>query len=281
MDITKKRQKFKQNLKEGKTMRFVGSFSPLVSRIIEEQGFEGLYVSGAVLSSDLCLPDLELVTLSEVANRGGDLVQASQLPSLVDADTGFGGLFNLERAVQVLERAGFCGLHIEDQFSPKKCGHLQNKKLISTLDMQKKIETALKAREDSHFLIVARTDSRGVEGLNLAIKRAKAYKEAGAEALFPEALKSKEEFEQFREAVDGPLIANMTEFGQSPMLSLDELKTIGYNLVLYPVTLWRLALKAVQSGLMDIEKTGHQKNLTDKMLTRKSLYKILNYDPNM
>ena len=275
-----KRQKFQHDLKGGEAMRFVGSFSPLVSRIIEEQGFEGLYVSGAVISSDLGLPDLELITLSEMAERGGLLVQGSHLPGLVDADTGFGGLLNVERTVKILEQAGFCGLHLEDQASPKKCGHLENKKLISVSDMQKKIEIALKARQDSNFLIVARTDARGVEGLGKAVDRAQAYIEAGAEALFPEALKNAKEFQQFREAVDVPLIANMTEFGQSELLSFNELKSIGYNIVLYPVSLWRLALKAVEDGLKGIKEQGHQKNLMDKMLTRKSLYQLLNYDPD-
>ena len=286
----------------------MGSFSPLVSQMIEEQGFEGIYVSGAVISSDLGLPDLELITLSDLAGRGGLLAQASQLPCLVDADTGFlqdatlGGSptdsknleqenlhkvslqdqaeLSLTHTVRVLESAGFCGLHIEDQQSPKKCGHLKNKKLIPALDMQKKIETALKAREDSNFVISARTDARGVEGLKSAVKRAKAYKEAGAEVIFPEALKNIDEFRQFREALDLPLIANMTEFGQSELISFSVFKQLGYNIVLYPVTLWRLALKAVQSGLEEIKVAGHQKDLINKMFTRKQLYKLLNYDPD-
>ena len=279
MDINKKRQKFRQDLKQGKTLRFVGSFSPLVSRIIEEQGFDGLYVSGAVISSDLRLADLELITLSELSDRGGLLVRDSSLPGLADADTGFGGLLNVARTVQKLEQAGFCGLHIEDQQSPKKCGHLNHKSLISLSEMQKKIQTALKARRDPDFLIVARTDARGVEGMESAIKRAKAYIEAGAEALFPEALKTPAEFRQFRSAVDGPLIANMTEFGQSELLSFTQLESMAYNIILYPVTLWRLALKAVKDGLEQIKAEGHQKNLTDKMLTRKALYHLLNYNP--
>ncbi len=279
MDTSKKRQKFRQDLKQGKTLRFAGSFSPLVSHIIEQEGFDGLYVSGAVISSDLKLADLELITLSELSDRGGLLVQNSSLPGLADADTGFGGLLNVARTVQKLEQAGFCGLHIEDQQSPKKCGHLKHKSLIGLSEMQEKIQTAFKARKDSNFLIVARTDARGVEGMPSAIKRAKAYKEAGAEALFPEALKTKEEFQRFRDAVDGPLIANMTEFGQSELLSFTELESMGYNIILYPVTLWRLALKAVQEGLKQIKAEGHQKNLTDKMLSRKALYHLLNYDP--
>lgn len=277
-DISKKRQRFKKDLTGGKILRFVGSFSPLVSRIIEKQGFEGIYVSGAVISSDLGLPDVELVTLSELTDKGSSLIQNSSLPGLVDADTGFGGVLNVARTVQKLESAGFCGLHIEDQKSPKRCGHLDNKKLISIKEMQKKIKIALKAKTDSSFLIAARTDARGVEGMEAAIERGKAYVAAGAEAIFPEALKTEEEFKRFREAVDGPLIANMTEFGKSELLSAKTLEQIGYNVVLYPVTSWRWALKAVEKGLKQLASQGHQKDLLNEMLTRKELYELLKYD---
>ena len=277
-DISKKRQKFRKDLIGGKILRFVGSFSPLVSRIIEEQGFEGVYVSGAVISSDLTLPDVELVTLSELINRGSSLVQGSSLPGLVDADTGFGGVLNVARTVQKLESAGFCGLHIEDQKSPKRCGHLDNKKLINIKEMQRKIEVAIKAKTDSSFLIATRTDARGVEGLEAAIERGKAYVAAGAEAIFPEALETEKEFKRFREAVDVPLIANMTEFGKSELLSTKTLEEIGYNIVLYPVTSWRWALKAVEKGLRQLSSKGHQKDLLNEMLTRKELYELLKYD---
>ena len=279
-DTGKKRKLFRKKLKSGKLLRFVGSFSPLVSRMAERAGFDGIYVSGAVISSDLALPDLELITLLELTGRGETLVRESPLPGLVDADTGFGaGPLNLTRTVQALERAGFCGLHIEDQKSPKKCGHLNNKKLISIKEMQKKIEVALEARTDDSFLICARTDARAGEGLKGAIERAKAYIKAGAEALFPEALKTKAEFQKFRQALPNvPLIANMTEFGKSELLSVQELKQAGYNVVLYPVTVWRLALKAVEKGLKSIARDGHQKNLINDMLTRAELYELLQYD---
>ena len=277
-DVNKKRLKFRKDLKSGKLLRFVGSFSPLVSYLIEKQGFEGVYVSGAVISSDLGLPDVELVTLSELEERGSVLVQQVTLPGLVDADTGFGGTLNVARTVQKFEQVGFCGLHIEDQQSPKKCGHLNNKKLIDIKEMQKKIESALKVRIDSSFLISIRTDARAGEGLDKAIERAKAYISAGAEAVFPEALKTKAEFEKFREKVNVPLIANMTEFGKSELLSTKELEDMGYNIVLYPVTVWRLALKAVEEGLMDIKAKGHQKDLIKKMFTRHQLYELLRYD---
>ena len=277
-DIKKKRQKFRKDLTSGIILRFVGSFSPLVSHLIEETGFDGIYVSGAIISSDLGLPDVEMLTRSELEARGSLLVQQSFLPGLVDADTGFGGGLNVARTVQKLEQAGFCGLHLEDQKSPKRCGHLNNKKLISIEEMQKKIKIALKAKTDSSFLIVARTDARGVEGMDEAIKRAKAYIAAGAEAVFPEALENKEEFKKFRQAVNVPLIANMTEFGKSELLSVKELEQIGYNIVLYPVTLWRCALKAVAKGLKQIASQGHQKDLLSEMFTRKELYELLKYD---
>ena len=277
-DINKKRQIFRQNLKSGKILRFVGSFSPLVSLLIEKHGFEGIYVSGAVISSDLALPDVELVTLSELTERGTIIVQNSSLPGLVDADTGFGSLLNVARTVQTLERAGFCGLHLEDQKTPKRCGHLNNKKLIDIKEMQKKIEVSLKARTDHSFLIAVRTDARGKEGLKAAIKRAKEYVSAGAEAIFPEALETEEEFIEFRQALDVPLIANMTEFGKSELLSIKIWENIGYNIVLYPVTTWRWALKAVEKGLKQLNSEGHQGNLLSDMLTRKELYELLKYD---
>ena len=277
-DIKNKREKFKNDLINGRTLRFMGSFSPLISRLIEKQGFEGIYVSGAVISSDLVLPDLELFTLSELVESGSTLVQQSSLPGLVDADTGFGGLLNVARTVQKLEQAGFCALHLEDQKSPKKCGHLDNKKLIDIKEMQKKIQIALKAKKDSSFFIFVRTDARGGEGLDRAITRARAYVEAGAEAIFPEALETEEEFKKFRDAVNVPLIANMTEFGKSELLSSKILEQIGYNIILYPVTLWRLALKAVEKGLRQLKDDTHQKNLIKEMLTRKELYELINYE---
>ena len=277
-DINKKRQQFRKDVTNGKILRFVGSFSPLISRLIEKQGFEGIYVSGAVISSDLVLPDVELITLSELGEKGASLVENSVLPGLVDADTGFGGILNVARTVQTLERAGFCGLHLEDQKSPKRCGHLNNKKLIDIKKVQKKIEVALKARTDASFLIAARTDARGVEGIDAAIVRAKAYVAAGAEAIFPEALETEEEFKKFRQAVNVPLIANMTEFGKSELLSARTLEQIGYNIVLYPVTAWRWALRAVEKGLKQLASKGHQKDLIDEMFTRKELYELLEYD---
>ena len=274
-EVSVKRKKFREQLKSKKLLRFAGSFSPLVSRIIEEQKtFDGIYISGAVISSDLALPDLELFDLSELVERGGKIVRSSALPGLVDADTGFG---NVTQTVRQIEEAGFCGLHLEDQSSPKKCGHLDNKKLIDIKEMQEKIKVAVGAKKDPNFLVMIRTDARGVEGLDGAIERAREYISAGAEALFPEALETEKEFEKFRQAVDVPLIANMTEFGKSELISASRLEQLGYNMVLYPVTVWRLALKAVEQGLKSIASEGHQKKLLDQMLTRQELYELLKY----
>ena len=277
-EVSQKRKKFREDLKKGNILRFVGSFSPLVSRLIENQGFEGIYVSGAVISSDLTLPDLELINLSQLTGRGSLIVQSSHLPGLADADTGFGSRLNIGHTVMQLRKAGFCGLHLEDQQSPKKCGHLDNKKLISVNEMKEKIRIALEVKEDPDFLIAIRTDARGVEGLDGAIKRAKAYVSSGAEAIFPEALKTEQEFEKFREALNVPLIANMTEFGKSELISSKRLEQIGYNIILYPVTTWRLALKAVTEGLKQVHLEGHQRNLLNKMQTRKELYHLLEYE---
>jgi len=249
-----------------------------VSRLIEKKGFDGLYVSGAVISSDLTLPDVELITSTELANRGSQLVQVSALPGLVDIDTGFGSYLNVARTVQKMEQIGFCGVHLEDQKSPKRCGHLDNKTLISVQEMQKKIQIALSARQDSSFLIVARTDARSVEGLEAVISRSKSYIDVGAEAIFLEALETKQEFDQCRKALSVPLIANMTEFGKSELLSVQQLEDIGYNIVLYPVTTWRWALGAVEKGLEQLKTQGHQKELLGSMLTRKELYELLDYD---
>ncbi len=277
-NVYEKRKKFRASLCNKKILRFIGTFSPLVSKLIEKKGFEGLYVSGAVISSDLCLPDLEMNHLSDLTTRGGQMIASSPLPALADADTGFGGNLNVARSVQKLEMAGFCGLHLEDQESPKKCGHLDNKKLISTKSMQKKIEVALKAKTDPNFLIMARIDARGPEDLKATIERGRAYLSAGAEALFPEALENKEEFEEFRQKVDGPLLANMTEFGKSKILSAKALEKMGYNIALYPVTLWRLALKAVQQGLEVLDSEGNQKKLLAQMLSREELYELIQYE---
>jgi methylisocitrate lyase len=272
-----KRKDFRAALKSGKLLRFPGAFSPLVAMAIERYGFDGVYVSGAALSADLGLPDIGLTTLSEVAARGGAIARATSLPALIDADTGFGEALNAARTIQKLEDAGLCGCHLEDQINPKRCGHLDNKSLVTTQAMAEKIRAAAAARRDKNFLIMARTDARASEGLDGAIVRAKAYIDAGADAIFPEALADEGEFAKFRKAVKVPLLANMTEFGKSKLLTAKQLSNLGINIVIYPVTTLRLAMKAIEDGLASIKGEGTQESLLKKMQTRAELYELLGY----
>ncbi len=272
-----KRSELRVALKSGKLLRFPGAFSPLVAMLIERQGFEGVYVSGAALAADLGLPDIGLTTLSEVATRGGAMARATALPALIDADTGFGEALNVARTVQMLEDAGLCGCHLEDQLNPKRCGHLDGKSLVSAADMVKKIRAAASARRDKNFLIMARTDARASEGWTGALARAQACVDAGADAIFPEALADEGEFEKFRKAIKVPLLANMTEFGKTKLLTLKQLSDLGINLVIYPVTTLRLAMKAVEAGLAILKKAGTQTSLLKNMQTRAELYELLRY----
>ncbi len=275
---SEKRADFRAALRTGKLLRFPGAFSPLVALLIERMGFEGVYISGAVLSADLALPDIGLTTLSEVTQRGRAIARVTALPAIIDADTGFGEPINAARTVQEFEELGLCGCHFEDQHNPKRCGHLDNKALVPVEDMIKKIRAAVSARRDKNFLIIARTDSRASEGLPGAIARAKAYADAGADMIFPEALSDESEFEQFRKAVSVPLLANMTEFGKSKLLTTQQLSSLGINLVIYPVTTLRLAMKAVEDGLNVIKAEGTQASLIDDMQTRADLYKLIQYE---
>jgi len=274
---TEKRQDFRAALKSGKLLRFPGAFSPLVAMAIERHGFDGVYISGAALSADVGLPDIGLTTLSEVSARGGAIARATDLPALIDADTGFGEALNAARTIQTFEDAGLCGCHLEDQVNPKRCGHLDNKSLVTTQVMVEKIRAAASARRDKNFLIMARTDARASKGLGGAIARAKAYINAGADAIFPEALADESEFEKFRKAVKVPLLANMTEFGKSKLLTAKQLSSLGINIVIYPVTTLRLAMKAIEDGLAVIKSEGTQESLTKKMQTRAELYELLGY----
>ena len=275
--ISDKRQDFQAALKSGTLLRFPGAFSPLVGMAIQRHGFDGVYVSGAALSADLGLPDIGLTVLSEVAARGGGIARATDLPALIDADTGFGETLNVARTIQTLEDAGLCGCHLEDQVSPKRCGHLDNKSLVTIQVMVEKIRAATNARRDKTFLIMARTDARASEGLDGAVARAKAYIDAGADAIFPEALADEGEFEQFRKAIKVPLLANMTEFGKSKLLTVKQLSDLGINIVIYPVTTLRLAMKAIENGLRVIKNEGGQATLLGEMQTRAELYELLSY----
>jgi methylisocitrate lyase len=274
---SQKRADFRAALKSGKLLQFPGAFSPLVSMLIERQGFEGVYISGAMLANDLGLPDVGLTTLSEVSQRGRVIARATELPAIIDADTGFGEPMNAARTVQELEELGLCGCHFEDQQNPKRCGHLDRKTLVPVSDMVKKIRAAATARRDGNFVIIARTDARAGEGLDGAIQRAKAYVDAGADMIFAEALADEAEFSKFKKAVNVPLLANMTEFGKSKLLTTKQLADAGVNIVIYPVTSLRLAMKAVEQGLAALKREGTQESLLPEMQTRAELYDLLQY----
>jgi methylisocitrate lyase len=272
-----KRAAFRAGLNSGRLQRFPGAFSPLVAKVIAEIGFEGVYVSGAVVSADLGLPDIGLTTLTEVASRGAQIASTTDLPTLLDADTGFGEPMNVARTVTVLEDDGLAGCHLEDQVNPKRCGHLDGKAVVGTDEMVKRLRAAVSARRDSNFVICARTDAASIEGVPAAIDRARTYVDAGADMIFTEALSEPAEFEKFRAAVDVPLLANMTEFGKSPLLSTRQLADIGYNVVIFPVTTLRLAMFAVEQGLREIDAEGTQSGLLDQMQHRSRLYELLRY----
>jgi methylisocitrate lyase len=272
-----KRAVLRAGLDSGRLQRFPGAFSPLVAKLVAEIGFEGVYVSGAALSAELGLPDIGLTTLTEVAGRGARIAAATDLPTLIDADTGFGEPMNVARTVTQLEDAGLAGCHLEDQVNPKRCGHLDGKAVVPPAEMVKRLRAAVSARRDSNFVICARTDAAGLEGVPAAIDRARAYADAGADLIFTEALAEAAEFEAFRAAVDVPLLANMTEFGRSPLLSASQLSGIGYNVVIYPVTTLRLAMFAVEAGLREIDSAGTQSRLLDRMQHRTRLYELLRY----
>ncbi|OBK87788.1 methylisocitrate lyase [Mycolicibacter heraklionensis] len=272
-----KRAAFRSGLKSGQLQRFPGAFSPLVAKLVAEIGFEGVYVSGAALSADLGLPDIGLTTLTEVAGRGAQIAAATSLPTLIDADTGFGEPMSAARTIAVLEDAGLAGCHLEDQVNPKRCGHLDGKAVVPASEMVKRLRAAVTARRDPNFVICARTDAAGIEGLPAAIDRAKAYADAGADLIFTEALRGPADFEHFRAAVDVPLLANMTEFGKSELLTAAQLSDLGYNAVIYPVTTLRLAMFAVEVGLREIDTAGTQSGLLGQMQHRSRLYELLRY----
>lgn len=275
---SQKRQDLRVALRSGKLLQFPGSWSPLVSMMIEKKGFDGIYISGSVLSNDLGYPDIGLTTLSEVSQRGRQISRTTSLPAIIDADTGFGEPMNVTRTVQELIELGLAGCHLEDQENPKRCGHLDGKSVVAPEIMIRKIKAAVRGKVlDSNFLIIARTDARATEGLDKAIDRAKAYVDAGAEMIFTEALQDEKEFETFRKAVNVPLLANMTEFGKGKLLTAKTLSDLGYNMVIYPVTTFRLAMGATERGLDAIRNTGTQESVLDQMQHRKDLYELTRY----
>lgn len=275
---TEKRAHFAKALKSGKLLRFPGALNPLTAMMIEKKGFDGVYISGAVLAADLGLPDIGLTTLPEVAGRGHQIARVTDLPAIIDVDTGFGEPMNMARTIQTMEEAGLSGCHLEDQENPKRCGHLDNKNVVPVADMIKKVKAAAEAKRDQNFIVIARTDARAVEGLDKAIDRAKAYVDAGADMIFPEAMQDEKEFAAMRKAIKVPLLANMTEFGKSRLLTAAELEKLGYNMVIYPVTTLRIAMGAIDRGLDVIKKEGTQESLVGAMQTRKELYELIRYE---
>jgi len=254
-----------------------GVFNALVARMAEWQGFQAIYLSGAALSAAAAVPDLGLLSLNDFVEQARAITQATNLPLLCDADTGFGEAWNVERTVRLFETAGAAGIHLEDQQLPKRCGHLSGKQLVEPEVMMAKIRAAVAARTDPDFVIVARTDARGVQGLEESIRRARLYLQAGADAIFPEALETEAEFSEFAQAVSAPLVANMTEFGRSPNLDFQVLAGMGYRMVLYPLSAFRAALLAARDTLVAIKEQGHQRDVLPRMLTRLELYDLLRY----
>ena len=270
-----KRLDFVNKLKKNKILRVPGAYNPLSAKLIEEIGYDAVYVSGGVMANDLGFPDIGLTTLEDVSTRSYLISRVTNLPTIVDIDTGFK---SCEKTIQTFEEFGVTAVHLEDQVAQKRCGHLDNKELISTNEMVNKIKECIKAKKDENFKIIARSDAKNVEGLDKMIDRCKAYIDAGADIIFPEALKDEKDFETVRKELNCYLLANMTEFGKSKLFNYKELENFGYNIVIYPVTTQRLAMKNVEDGLRVIFADGHQNNIIDKMQTRKRLYELVEYE---
>jgi methylisocitrate lyase len=255
-----------------------GAFNALTAKMAERLGFAAVYLSGGALSAGWAgVPDIGLLTLGEFAGQVAVLARATSLPLLCDADTGFGEAINAERTVQLYEEAGAAGLHLEDQVLPKRCGHLTGKTLVDVKTMSAKIRAAVAGRRDADFVIVARTDARSVEGFDATVARSEAYLAAGADMIFAEALESVDEFARFAEIILSPKLANMTEFGRSPMLSFDELANLGYQAVLFPLTAFRAAMHAAEQTLTALRDQGTQRHVLDRMQSRADLYELLGY----
>ena len=274
-DPGQKRLDFVNKLKSEKIIRAPGAYNPLTAKLIQEIGYDAVYVSGGVMANDLGFPDIGLTTIEDVSTRSYLISRVTDLPTIVDIDTGFK---SCKETIETFEEFGLTAVHLEDQIERKRCGHLDNKELISKDEMVKKIKDCVSARKDENFKIIARSAAKSVEGLNKMIDRCKAYIDAGAEIIFPEALTDEKDFEKVRKELSCYLLANMTEFGKTKLLNYKELENLGYNIVIYPVTTQRLAMKNVEDGLRDIYVNGHQNNIIDKMQTRKRLYELVDYE---
>lgn len=269
-----------RELISGGCVAMPGVFNAAMGRLVERSAFDAVYISGAGLCNATAgVPDVGLLTLTEVAQLAGYVARAVKIPCIVDADTGFGGAENAARTVEEFERAGLAGCHIEDQEFPKRCGHLAGKSLVEVADMNDKIAAAAAAKRDKDFLLIARTDARAVESFGKAVERAQSYLAAGADAIFPEALQTEQEFRDFAREVKAPLLANMTEFGKSPLLSLGQLADLGYRMVIFPQTAFRVSMFAAGQMLRDLKTSGTQQSWLDRMQTRQELYELLGYDP--
>ena len=274
-DPVQKRKDFVNKLKSKKIIRAPGAYNPLTAKLIQEIGYDAVYVSGGVMANDLGFPDIGLTTIEDVSTRSYLISRVTDLPTIVDIDTGFK---SCKETIETFEEFGLAAVHLEDQIERKRCGHLDNKELITKDEMVKKIKDCVSARKDENFKIIARSDAKSVEGIDKMIDRCKAYIDAGAEIIFPEALADEKDFEKVRKELSSYLLANMTEFGKTKLLNFKELENLGYNIVIYPVTTQRLAMKNVEDGLRDIYSSGHQNNVISKMQTRKRLYELVEYE---
>jgi methylisocitrate lyase len=268
----------RQALRSGKTLAVPGAFNAITAKIIEKCGFEAVYISGAGLNNGVAgYPDIGFMTQTEMAQMAGYIARSVNIPAIADGDNGYGEAINVFRTVQEYERAGLSGIHLEDQVSPKRCGHLNGKQVISQEAMVEKVRAAVSARQNPDFLIIARIDSKAVYGYDDALARSKACLEAGADMIFPEALETPEEFAAFARDLKGPLLANMTEFGKTPYLTLQEFEAFGYNIVIYPMTGFRIMMKAVEDAMVELKQTGTQKQMLERMTSRQDLYQLIHY----
>jgi methylisocitrate lyase len=272
-----KPKRLRELLAQG-TVAMPGAFNAISAKIVEDVGFSALYVSGAGLSNGVGgYPDIGFMTASEMATQAGYIARSVNIPAIADADNGYGEAINVFRTVQEYERQGLSGLHLEDQVIPKRCGHLDGKQVISVEHMREKISAAVEARVNPDFWVIARVDSKAVNGFDDAVKRANAYMDAGADMIFPEALTTPEEFAEFARQVKAPLLANMTEFGKTPYISVSEFERFGYNIVIFPMTAFRIMMKAVEDGMRLLKAEGTQKSLLERMTPREELYRLIHY----
>ena len=277
-DVISQGKKLRKAIGAGKPLQIVGTINAYTALLAEKAGHEAIYLSGGgVAASSLGVPDLGITTLQDVLIDVERITNASSLPLLVDADTGWGGAFNISRTVKSLISYGAAGLHIEDQVAQKRCGHRPNKEIVSSEEMVDRIKAAVDAKTDQDFVIMARTDALANEGLESAIERAQAYEESGADALFPEALIELEQYEEFKKHVKIPILANITEFGQTPLFSCEQLNKAGVDMVLYPLSAFRAMSKAAEAVYLDINKNGTQEGQIKNMQSRDELYDVLDY----